>query len=133
VIVELDDATIGEIKASYEHGLSKLTLSTELARELLDSLERVVPPVPHEDAVAMFTEAFPGAVVDEVIVGPMCALCNTRIHQGDPTMYVRTHGWALARRKAGGTHAVKKRTTEEVYAHGACVDRKGGAAQSTID
>ena len=76
-----------------------------------------------DEALAAVKRGIHAAEVVEEIIGPMCALCNTRIHQGDPDQYVEV-SWrrtfkggtsVIARTDTGrhAPHALRRRVEEE--------------------
>ena len=121
--IVLDDKR-DDVSLATIDGTIGLVLPTELARELYVSLENVLPSMSHEDAIAMFKKHFGDdqVTVVETIVGPMCSICNTRIHQADPDQYTKVTGWRKTFRKGGGTHAIALRKDLDEHAHGDCVD-----------
>lgn len=124
--IVLDDRR-DEVRLATIDGKVGLVMSTALARELLVSLENVLPSMTHEDVEALFDAHFD---VAEVTSGRTCSLgCHEPIV--DRETYSEVRGYVRTQRKGGGANQVALRKPTGRIAHARCIEdaKKGGTGQ----
>lgn len=121
---------IGDRLVRVDHDGYSMDLTLDEARELLGDLDAVLPPISHEEAIAMFVKAFGPDQVEVVATGQMCALgCGFPIT--DRETYSEVLGYTRTQRKGGGSNQVALRKLTGRVAHEHCVvdAKKGGIGQ----